>query len=211
MRKRTTRLTVEACVAFKVRDLTRAGIFRLQPGLFHRCDWIDPYDGKPRKMHFRVEKIGIGATRLRVMGCDPNAAFGANALLEYTIGIAWKPCRFGGRRYWLICPLFRDGIACRRRVRKLFLPPGGRYFGCRTCHDLTYRSAQEHDQRVDRLSRLPVPQLAELLKMPASRMTFLALKAVRKKQERLLKLWKSSRNPLFDEPVGLPGNPPELR
>jgi hypothetical protein len=28
-------------------------------------------------------------------------------------------------------------------VRKLFLPPGGRYFGCRRCHRLTYASCQE--------------------------------------------------------------------
>jgi len=56
---------------------------------------------------------------------------------------------WGGVRWWFTCPLVVDGTSCRRRVRKLYLPPGGRYFGCRHCHDLTYRSAQEHDQRVD--------------------------------------------------------------
>jgi hypothetical protein len=28
-------------------------------------------------------------------------------------------------------------------VAKLYLPPQGRKFGCRTCHDLTYESSQE--------------------------------------------------------------------
>jgi hypothetical protein len=28
-------------------------------------------------------------------------------------------------------------------VAKLHLPSGGRYFGCRRCYDLTYRSCQE--------------------------------------------------------------------
>ena len=26
---------------------------------------------------------------------------------------------------------------------KLYLPPGGRYYGCRHCHELTYTSCQE--------------------------------------------------------------------
>jgi hypothetical protein len=28
-------------------------------------------------------------------------------------------------------------------VGKLYLPPGGRYYGCRHCYDLTYTSCQE--------------------------------------------------------------------
>lgn len=53
------------------------------------------------------------------------------------------PTRFGGRRWWFTCPLIVRGVACNRRAGKLHLPPGARYFGCRTCHDLTYRSCQE--------------------------------------------------------------------
>ena len=53
---------------------------------------------------------------------------------------------FGGRRWWFTCPLILDGVACKRRVGKLYLPPGARYFGCRHCHRLTYRSSQEAHQ-----------------------------------------------------------------
>lgn len=42
------------------------------------------------------------------------------------------------------------GVRCGRRVRKLYLPPGGRYFGCRHCYRLTYTSCQESHQ-YDRL------------------------------------------------------------
>ena len=63
---------------------------------------------------------------------------------------------FGGVRWWFICPLVGDGIACRRRVKKLFLPPGEVYFGCRACYGLTYESAQSHDARVDRLAKNPL-------------------------------------------------------
>jgi len=47
----------------------------------------------------------------------------------------------GGKRWWFICPLVINGVECNRRVRKLYLY--GRYFGCRHCHNLTYRSSQE--------------------------------------------------------------------
>ena len=46
---------------------------------------------------------------------------------------------FGGIRWWFICPL----MGCNRRVTKLHSPPGGKYFGCRECYDLTYTSCQD--------------------------------------------------------------------
>lgn len=56
----------------------------------------------------------------------------------------------GGLRWWFTCPLTVDGTPCERRVGMLYLPPGGIYFGCRHCYDLTYRSCQESHRR-DRL------------------------------------------------------------
>ena len=52
---------------------------------------------------------------------------------------------FGEVRWWFSCP-FRvdDGEQqCGRRVGKLYLPAGKHCFGCRKCHDLTYKSSQE--------------------------------------------------------------------
>jgi hypothetical protein len=56
------------------------------------------------------------------------------------------PTQFGGERWWFTCPLFVNGMPCNRRAGKPFLPPGARYFGCRKCHGLTYRSSQEAHQ-----------------------------------------------------------------
>jgi hypothetical protein len=56
------------------------------------------------------------------------------------------PTQFNSRRWWFICLLIVRGIACNRRAGKLYLPPGAKYFGCRKCHDLTYRSCQEAHQ-----------------------------------------------------------------
>jgi hypothetical protein len=49
----------------------------------------------------------------------------------------------GGVRWWGRCPLVVSNVACNMRVCKLYLPPGGRYFGCRHCHQLTYTNCQE--------------------------------------------------------------------
>jgi len=62
------------------------------------------------------------------------------------IRLQTTPTQFGGERCWFTCPLIINGVACNRRAGKLYLPPGARYFGCRTRHGLTYRSCQEAHQ-----------------------------------------------------------------
>lgn len=59
--------------------------------------------------------------------------------MDYLVRLTTSPLPWGGFRYWFICPL--DG--CGRRVGCLYLPSGGRYFGCRHCYNLTYESQQE--------------------------------------------------------------------
>ena len=43
---------------------------------------------------------------------------------------------FGGSRWWFACP------GCKKRCKKLYMPPGKCEFGCRLCHNLTYISSQ---------------------------------------------------------------------
>jgi hypothetical protein len=57
------------------------------------------------------------------------------------------PCARGGVRYWLVCP------ACEKRVGKLYAPQLEDKFLCRCCHNLTYTSAQRHNNRVNRAYR----------------------------------------------------------
>lgn len=83
---------------------------------------------------------------------------------ESAVELVRTACHFGGSRWWFVCSLLIDGKCCGRRVRKLYLPPGGRYFGCRRCYKLTYRSAQEHDKRVNRLLSLSPERFFELCK-----------------------------------------------
>jgi hypothetical protein len=108
------------------------------------------------------------ATLSRCDGPTPSAGALAPLRASSPPTVAESPCpriattrpRFGGLRWWFVCPLTVNGRPCGRRVGKLYLPPAGRYFGCRHCHDLTYTSCQTHDKRVDFLRNDP----AELLR-----------------------------------------------
>jgi hypothetical protein len=75
---------------------------------------------------------------------------------RYPIEMTPVPCRFGGLRYWFICPAVKNGVPCRQRVLKLYLPPGAVYFACRCCYELTYRSCQQHDGRLAKLAKNPL-------------------------------------------------------
>ncbi len=64
------------------------------------------------------------------------------AEVEYRVALTRSPCRFGGWRWWWICP--NSGA----RVFKLFLPRGGRRFLSRRAYRLGYLS-----QRLSSLDR----------------------------------------------------------
>lgn len=59
---------------------------------------------------------------------------------KYRVALDYTEAHYGGKRMWFRCPLSRGGIACNRRVAKLYKPAGSNYFGCRKCFDLKYYS-----------------------------------------------------------------------
>jgi hypothetical protein len=72
-------------------------------------------------------------------------------------------------------------LPIRLETTPLHFAPGGRYYGCRHCYRLTYRSVQEHDKRVDALRRNPAA-LRAILADPAAHLqgvrVLLAIKAL---------------------------------
>ena len=62
--------------------------------------------------------------------------------------------------------------------------PQGTHFGCRCCYDLTYRSAQTHDQRINALVKDPIALIAALGSDDSKRPLF-ALRAYFQRRERL--------------------------
>lgn len=95
---------------------------------------------------FRVVENGGGpALRVTTRGKDEEVRTG-----DYLVQVVKTSPHYGGTRWYFLCPLVVNGRPCLRRVSKLYLPPGGLYFGCRECYGLTYTSAQE-SHKFDRL------------------------------------------------------------
>jgi hypothetical protein len=84
--------------------------------------------------------------------------------VQIPVQLEATPTQFGGMRWWFTCPLVVRNAACYRRAGKLYLPPGAKYFGCRKCYDLTYRSSQEAHQTERLCTHLGFsPDVARLL------------------------------------------------
>ncbi|MGA8215918.1 MAG: hypothetical protein WB799_20160 [Candidatus Sulfotelmatobacter sp.] len=90
---------------------------------------------------------------IRISRQDARLCGELRLLEESLIPITTTPSHLGGKRHWFKCPIVRDGKTCGRRVGRLYLPPGAPAFGCRHCHNLTYRSAREHNKRKGALAR----------------------------------------------------------
>lgn len=61
--------------------------------------------------------------------------------MNYRIELESTPCKYGGKRYWFICPLTKNGKYCGRRVGVLYSI--GKWFGCRHCGDIAYQTQME--------------------------------------------------------------------
>lgn len=61
--------------------------------------------------------------------------------IKYQFQMESIPCRFGGKKWFFICGLYKSGVFCGSRVRNLYM--AGDYFGCRKCANLSYQSCNE--------------------------------------------------------------------
>ncbi len=71
--------------------------------------------------------------------------------MKYKVPLATTPCNYGGRRYWFVCPLSRNGVYCGRRVGVIYSVD--KWFGCRHCADIAYQAQFEGgDLRVGKVT-----------------------------------------------------------
>jgi hypothetical protein len=132
--------TVEDCRHLEANRLMREGI--LKAGVWHHGGWAWFRDEE------RKEKTSSIGYEVNTQDAAPRMRLSYTLTkkgepVDYSIALATTQPRLGGVRWWFICPLVANGRPCNRRVGKLYLPPGGRYFGCRHCYDLAYTSSQE--------------------------------------------------------------------
>ena len=140
--------TVEECLVLSAGKLARDGIIAQSPG----TGWLwwtnsatgalSASAGYSREV---VDERVVLRLRYSVTRRD-----GETHDIEEPIWLQTTPSAVGGRRWWFTCAQVVNARACGRRVGKLYLPPGRRYFGCRHCYDLTYTSCQE-SHKYDRL------------------------------------------------------------
>jgi hypothetical protein len=172
----TSRLTVEECLALDVNVLAHDGAFENPNGSWMYTFWPDKNGIEQFRVGFQVTTLAGGQLILHVHYDADGPYSPAGYPVQYAVKVISTPCRFGGKRYWFLCPLAMQGRRCGRKVARLYLPPGQSVFGCRLCHDLTYTSTQTHDARASRLAKN-----AELLSLALQssdlRQQLLALKA----------------------------------
>ena len=124
----------------QVEECYKWSIFSLKPYL------IPGFSGVSRWMRGEQES---GKISFRVVGDEKPTAIrliytigaksGNPEDFNYPVELTTTSLPWGGIRYWFVCPL----QGCNRRVGCLYLPPNGKYFGCRHCYDLSYESQTE--------------------------------------------------------------------
>lgn len=154
----SNRLTVEECKTIEITWLAKYDYFcGYRSGLI---TWKNSFGEQTGSIGIQVtvDNEMFRGNYVRFMSTMTNYSTGEKTDVDYKVDLVTITCNYGGIRYWFICPLVVNGQVCNKRVSKLYLPPGAKYFGCRTCHNLTYQSCKEHDKRVDALLRDPRKQ-----------------------------------------------------
>lgn len=128
---------VEDCTRLKAGDFSRWGLVyapRLTTG---KLTW-----SRGEVETGSIGYIVIGEAVIRLHYTLSRNGEGEESL-SYPVELVSTPLPKNGRRWWFLCPLQQNGVLCGRKVNALYLPPGGKIFGCRHCYDLTYTSCQE--------------------------------------------------------------------
>jgi hypothetical protein len=174
-RKKTV---VERCRVLDANRWMREGI--LKGGVWQSGSWCWYRDASRKE---KTAAIGYEVNTLDPAGPWVRLSYTFTATqqqFDYRVELTTTRPRFGGLRWWFVCPLVVQGCPCNRRVGKLYLPAGGRYYGCRRCYNLTYTSCQQHDKRVDFLRKNPeaLARLTENLEGASAAQLCLILKAL---------------------------------
>ena len=138
--RENNKITAPECYTLDVNKLAKSG--KLRVGAVGSLVWTDRYSGGPFIVTFSTFLARGKRILLLYYYIDSQ---------EITIPIQLPTTRphIGGVRWWFKCPLLVKDKRCNRRVGKLYLPPGARYFGCRHCHDLVYRRERDPLDRAD--------------------------------------------------------------
>src|SRR5262245_21252529 len=124
-RWQTRKTTVEESLAFSVRPFRKL----LQCGGSGSLVWT--WSGGGQSSISYIVEVSYGEPTVTLCYRTGNQED-----IQISVRMEVTATNFSGWRWWFTCPLIVNGVACRRRVGKMYLPPGAKYFGCRKCHHL---------------------------------------------------------------------------
>jgi hypothetical protein len=133
--RKNTRAVCDGCLYIDINQLAQKGL--LIVNVPHVLQLTDTYTGnRLASMAYDIVRTGDDSLLLRLR-------YFWNGVEDiYTqIRLSVTEPGFGGHRWWMLCPMSTGASPCSHRVSKLYFYDG--YFGCRTCHNLTYRSSIE--------------------------------------------------------------------
>jgi hypothetical protein len=134
--------TVEACRSIDIVQWSREGLTRPGTNSCGTWEWRSSRTGGVQSsIDYRIDMTDPHV-RLQYVITKTGERF------DYCVDVVPTYPHYGGLRWWFLCPVTVASRACGRRVRKLFLRPGGSLFACRQCCRLSYTS-----QRTDAMNR----------------------------------------------------------
>jgi hypothetical protein len=156
--------------------LRRAGFFA-RSGVLWTSTWSGrwPHTSTSQVFCWLVADAG-GPREILLIHREPDRR---DRLVSYPVLLDTTVPHFGGRRWWLRCPLGIDGQPCLRRVRILYRPPGAPGFGCRLCYRLGYESQRKSGDSFYRLYEKPLRTIPDLYQDLSCRSPRRRLRALR--------------------------------
>ena len=107
--------------------------------------WTYGYGDNKSSISFAVSRDNLGAPEEQVYitlnYTHTNRWTDEKESMNNKIELATTPCNYGGVRYWFICPLYKKGRYCGRRVGVIYSI--GKWFGCRHCGGIAYQAQFE--------------------------------------------------------------------
>ena len=137
------RLTTDEALSISTQSMNQAHCFEgVSPGFNFKCS------GKPLRqectyiINFEVS-TETGDQYVNFKTVEVQQMPGFKAEINCIARLDFTPCKFGGRRWWLRCPMLKpDGRACNRRAGVLYYQPVDMVFACRQCCRLVYASSR---------------------------------------------------------------------
>jgi hypothetical protein len=153
----SSKLTVEDCKPLKIEKLFRDRLIGLWKGSGSLVWRYTNTGEKAGSVDFRLDTDYEDWIKMTLEYTVTNREDEKTEVKE-PIQITYTRPNYGGKRWWFLCPLIKNGRLCNRRVGRLYHPSGGLYFGCRHCYDLTYTSCQDSHK----YDRFLIPMAARL-------------------------------------------------